>query len=102
MFPAQVIKDAAMAHYVNQLVEKQNSDNEKIVVICGKGHMGYSYGVPERIFAKNPKLKDNSYSIYAMQADSNVKPTNKDIADDLKNVLGDRVAASDIAFLFDD
>ena len=59
MFPAQVIKDAAMAHYANRLLAQQsNDDDDRYLVVCGVGHSGYSHGVPERILAKHPQLNE--------------------------------------------
>lgn len=63
MFPAQVLKDAAMAHRVSQLVTASaagaspgHHPSDQFLVVCGVGHSGYSHGVPERIFAAHPEL----------------------------------------------
>ncbi|KOO24749.1 methyltransferase type 11 [Chrysochromulina tobinii] len=59
MFPAQVIKDAAMAH--------------KVLVICGVGHSGYSHGVPERILRVLPWLQTHRqthmYRVWCLPVD---------------------------------
>ena len=81
MFPAQVIKDCAMAHKVSSLVAesaaattaattagsntpasasvpRKHHPEDKFLVVCGIGHSGYSHGVPERIFAAHPALAE--------------------------------------------
>ena len=56
MFPAQVIKDASMAHRTVKLLEQEDeSSKDKYLLLMGTGHMGYGFGVPERIFAKKPE-----------------------------------------------
>ena len=64
MFPAQVIKDAAMAHKVSMLVSTK-PEADRFLVVCGIGHSGYSYGVPERIYAAHPALQP-SYRIWSL------------------------------------
>ncbi len=45
IFPAQIFKDSVMAC----VVSKQISDDAKVVVICGRGHCDFGFGVPERV-----------------------------------------------------
>lgn len=63
LFPAQVIKDAAMARKVRQLVV-ESKESDKFLVICGNGHMGYNHGVPERIFSSLPDLEASCVRVY--------------------------------------
>jgi uncharacterized iron-regulated protein len=49
MFPAHVIRDAAMAHKVTQLINDGQSE-DKFIVLTGQTHMSYDCGVPERIW----------------------------------------------------
>jgi SAM-dependent methyltransferase/uncharacterized iron-regulated protein len=65
MFPAQIIKDAAMAHKVAQLIDSAPPD-DRFLVVCGVGHSGYSHGVPERIFASHPALRQRSVRILSL------------------------------------
>lgn len=51
MFPAQIIKDASMAWFVKNLKSLDLSGDDKILIVCGIGHMLYSHGVPERMFS---------------------------------------------------
>jgi SAM-dependent methyltransferase len=52
MFPAQIIKDASMAWCVQNLEKDFNITGEdRMLLVCGVGHMLYSHGVPERILA---------------------------------------------------
>jgi len=57
IFPAQIIKDSAMARVV--IKEARASEKNKLLVICGAGHCEYRFGVPERVDAANiiPKEK---------------------------------------------
>lgn len=45
IFPAQIFKDCVMA----SVISKHISDDVKVVVICGRGHCDYGFGVPERV-----------------------------------------------------
>jgi arsenite methyltransferase len=65
MFPAQIIKDAAMAHKVVSLI-RSSHQSDRFLVICGVGHSGYSHGVPERIFASLPQLRQQSFRIMSV------------------------------------
>lgn len=55
MFPAQILKDASMAHAVQNILNMDVTGGDKVLVVCGLGHMLYSHGVPERIFANNSR-----------------------------------------------
>ena len=66
MFKAQVIKDVAMAHKINTLLEKNPDD--RFLVIAGYGHMKHYQGVPERVFAKHPELVNDSMMIVAHES----------------------------------
>lgn len=68
MFPAQVIKDAAMAHRVAQLASASGGA-DRFLVVCGVGHSGYSHGVPERVLAAQPQLADSMFRIWSLPAD---------------------------------
>jgi uncharacterized iron-regulated protein len=50
LFNAKVLTDASMAHKVNQLLRKADP-KDTFLIICGTGHMAYSFGVPERIWS---------------------------------------------------
>ncbi|EOD08748.1 hypothetical protein EMIHUDRAFT_459946 [Emiliania huxleyi CCMP1516] len=69
MFPAQLIKDAAMAHKVSRLLAPQGEGGaDKALVVCGVGHSGYSHGVPERIERALPWLAGRSFRVWCLQA----------------------------------
>ena len=63
-FRVQLLKDYAMAHYINKLIEEDQND-QKYLVISGKGHVWYNYGVPQRVFAVHPDVKDQSAVVIA-------------------------------------
>ena len=70
MFPAQVIKDAAMAHRVATLFSSGVVEPaDRVVVICGVGHSGYDHGVPERIFAALPALQTQTVRVWCAMAE---------------------------------
>jgi len=67
IFPAQIIKDSAMAHIV--IKEVQASEKNRILVICGAGHCEYRFGVPERVDAAAVMPKDQSCVISTRHVD---------------------------------
>lgn len=69
MFPAQVLKDAAMAHMVSKLMASM-PPTDKVLVVTGVGHSGYSHGVPERIARMHPDVK--AYRIFSLKLESTV------------------------------
>lgn len=59
IFKAQILKDEAMAHRVNQLVKQSSAKgrkNDKFLVIAGNGHLLHYCGVPERVLRDNVDL----------------------------------------------
>lgn len=70
MFKAQLIKDIAMAHRVNELIAAK--PNENYLVIAGFGHLLHYAGVPENVFAKKPTLRDDSLLIVAHEFNATV------------------------------
>ncbi|XP_031556906.1 uncharacterized protein LOC116293599 [Actinia tenebrosa] len=50
IFPAQILRDSFFAHSVNKII--QTSENNKVVGICGSGHIDHGFGIPERISRK--------------------------------------------------
>ena len=71
MFPAQIIKDAAMAHKVASLILSSHP-GDRFLVICGVGHSAYSHGVPERIFTALPQLRERSFRIMSVPVPATV------------------------------
>jgi SAM-dependent methyltransferase/uncharacterized iron-regulated protein len=63
IFKAQILKDEAMAHRVNQLVSAsfaENRVNDKFLVIAGNGHLLHYCGVPERVLRVNSDLASDT------------------------------------------
>lgn len=106
MFPAQVIKDASMAHKVNRLIDcsmaRGRADQESFLVICGVGHMGYNFGVPERIYEVHPQIKEKACSIYSRPADGILGLTTDDTPAQMAAVFGTASDAADLCYLFDE
>ena len=48
IFPAQVLKDCAMAGRIRRGLES-SAEDDKLLVIAGLGHLEYRLGVPERV-----------------------------------------------------
>ena len=60
IFQAQLLKDVAMAHKINEVVDKSSQGKDKVLVLVGNGHiLGYS-GVPERVLERHPELADET------------------------------------------
>eukprot|EP00588_Corethron_pennatum_P016712 CAMPEP_0194310140 /NCGR_PEP_ID=MMETSP0171-20130528/7069_1 /TAXON_ID=218684 /ORGANISM="Corethron pennatum, Strain L29A3" /LENGTH=644 /DNA_ID=CAMNT_0039063619 /DNA_START=155 /DNA_END=2089 /DNA_ORIENTATION=- len=100
MFPAQIIKDASMAFCVKNLLSGKNKAKDKVLVVCGVGHMLHSYGVPERIMANLSVDKEKILRVAClpMPADGEI---------DLEKVLTDAYGgpawdAADVIFLYTD
>lgn len=51
IYQAQLLKDVAMAHKINCLVEENPDD--RFLVLAGNGHVSHYQGVPERVLAKH-------------------------------------------------
>ena len=96
MFPAQIIKDAAMAHKVVSLI-RSSRHCDRFLVICGVGHSAYSHGVPERIFASLPHLRQQSFRIMSVPIPATVDfDSPQHMHEALSNELG-KPGASDPA-----
>lgn len=74
MFPAQLIKDYAMAYKVNKLL-KDDTPEQKYLIVAGYGHMEHYCGVPERILDVFPDLKEQSLLLVAHEVDDEVDMT---------------------------
>lgn len=59
IFGAQVLKDQAMATRVIEQIKKRASEDDTYLVIMGKGHCEYGFGVPERVLSSLQKLSLN-------------------------------------------
>lgn len=69
IFVAQLLKDVAMAHKVNQLIDRYKDD--KFVVIAGNGHFLHYCGVPERVLKEHPHMTDQACLIVSSSTDYN-------------------------------
>lgn len=74
MFPAQIIKDASMAHKVAQLIQADDTNQDRFLIICGAGHMKYKYGVPERIFSRVPGIEATTAMVCSQIEGSGPEP----------------------------
>jgi len=67
IFKAQLLKEEAMAHKVNQLIRESDNENDKFLVIAGNGHLSHYQGVPERVFSEHPELINQSCLVTSHQ-----------------------------------
>ena len=59
IFPAQVLKDCAMASRIRRVLESAGEE-DKCLVIAGLGHLEHGFGVPERVERHNMMAEDQS------------------------------------------
>lgn len=105
LFPAQVLKSAAMAHRLATLADECPDD--ALLVLCGSSHMLFGHGVPERLFEAVPRLQAECCRVVAHQeepsdeAPSDEAPsTAADPAAHLKAAFGTGTDAADLAFIY--
>ena len=48
-YEAQDLWDSTMAHHVIKYLKSDEGKDKMVVVLAGSGHMGYGYGIPERV-----------------------------------------------------
>jgi len=112
MFPAQILKDASMAYTVRNILDREDiNGDDKILVVCGVGHMLYSHGVPERIFDRNSLKQNKTLRVACLPAeiisseageDFNLM-SDGDIAEILKSEYGgSEEDAADVCFIYQD
>ena len=88
IFKAQLIKDYAMAHCINKLVDANTDD--RFLVLAGKGHLQHNCGVPERVYAAHPSLKDDSSLIvaYCNEYEVDILKDHKDLLEGIEETFG--------------
>jgi ubiquinone/menaquinone biosynthesis C-methylase UbiE len=123
MFPAQIIKDASMAWCAQNLLENLNvTGQDRMLLVCGIGHMLFSHGVPERILANSNdstfvKSKDDMLRVACLpiskeellelelSADDSSSPDRENAADRIVSILKDAYGtldAADIVFVYEE
>lgn len=117
MFPAQIIKDASMAWCATSLDRILNvTGKDKMLIVCGVGHMLYSHGVPERILAncndssvRIVKSKDDMLRIACLPVSEGKlnKDESQTASNELASILkdaygGSEFDAADICFVYED
>ena len=66
-----------MAHYINQLLAKDSGD-QKYLIIMGQNYMNHwshNFGVPQRVFAEHPGLKDQAAFVIGRESDDIIDVT---------------------------
>ena len=69
IFKAQLIKDYSMAHLICKLLKSESSQDEKYLVLVGKGHCQHYCGVPELVYKTMPEMKDKSSLVVIHESD---------------------------------
>ena len=88
IFQAQVLKDNAMAHKINQIIEHGHED-EKLLVIAGNGHVKHYCGVPERVLHKHPELTNNTCLVISESTTKSLEDSEA-ISKELKSRYGNK------------
>lgn len=78
-FLAQVLWDETMAETISQFMA--NSPNYQVIVLAGKGHVVYGYGIPNRVARRLRNRPLVQRSILLNYSEEISSPTDKAIAD---------------------
>lgn len=70
----------------------------------GNGHMGFGYGVPERIWETNSGTKEQSYMVLTREGDTKLTLEHEtdDFSEALDNTFGKDHSPADMCYLFED
>lgn len=68
IFKAQLIKDYSMAHLICKLLAKDTED-QKYLILAGKGHLQHYCGVPELVYKSFPAMKPVSSLVVIHESD---------------------------------
>ena len=104
LFKAQLIKDYAMAHKVNTYIDQHHAENDKYMIVSGKGHMQFFQGIPKMVFEKHPDLEVQSSMVVAHETDKNIDIAQSDdtILENVVDIYGEEGAnPGDFLYLFD-
>ena len=74
-FAAQVLWDETMAEGVAQQLAAE--PDRQVVVLVGEGHVGYGYGIPNRVMRRMPEV--NQVSVQFLDADEEKDPAFADV-----------------------
>jgi len=109
MFPAQILKDASMAYCVRNLETLNLTGKDKLLLVCGTGHMLYSHGVPERILSSSTlyKDKDDMLRIACLPLPEGQRLSSNKQEFDTKKILKDAFGgpdfdAADFCFIYEE
>lgn len=58
IFEAQVVRDESMAEQVVRALETPEGKPRKVLVICGRGHISYGLGIPDRVHRRKAGVRD--------------------------------------------
>jgi ubiquinone/menaquinone biosynthesis C-methylase UbiE/uncharacterized iron-regulated protein len=107
MFPAQIIKDASMAWCIHNLNRFDLKGDDRMLIVCGIGHMLYSHGVPERMISNGINPKDIMRVACIPTTNKYIVSGDVDTKEDVISLLhesfgGPENDAADICFIYED
>ena len=102
IFQAQLLKDVACAHKINQLVEKKGNEADKFLVIAGNGHFMYYCGIPERVLEQHPELAEKTCLILSQSVEAEDLKQEESIRQMLMDSYPEGTNPSDYLYLYVD
>jgi len=93
-----------MAHKVRQLLAEDPEKEDRFLIITGTGHMGYGFGVPERILHETD-LKDQIYMVFARDTDHKFSLDKDEPAEyhsELESLFGKTQSVADTCYVFEE
>lgn len=58
IFEAQVARDETMASNIAKVLKGEGGQPRSVYVVCGRGHISYGLGTPDRVKQRSPQSKD--------------------------------------------
>jgi len=98
IFPAQVLKDTAMATAIANSINNSTDTSDKFLVLAGAGHIDYRFGVPERVDSLNLVPKEETLILTVRDKDALTFTENSDL---LKIEAFDSKFPGDVVLLYE-
>jgi uncharacterized iron-regulated protein len=58
IFEAQVARDETMAANIAKVLKGEGGQSRSVYVVCGRGHISYGLGTPDRVKRRSPQSQD--------------------------------------------
>lgn len=102
IFQAQLLKDVACAHKINQLVQQKGNESDKFLVIAGNGHLLYYCGIPERVLEQDPELAQHTCLVMSQRVKAQDLEQKEYIREMLKDTYPEGSNPCDYLYLYVD